>query len=162
MLEHPLVSIIWRIRSMVPSLGSSGTSFLKQLLNFAWHSLCWCPTLLLSRFCPQNTCCINFIAHAGLPCVCSLYNHGDLGTVQLWNSCVLITALSTVSWWNLHASSWAYFLYPNLAGTHACVSSAWEENCVLCSAFWSSIHTSHKQACAEMIIWMFISYLKHF
>lgn len=144
---------------MVGSLGSSGTSHLKHLLNFAWHSLCWCPALLLSPFCPQSPCYVNFIAHAGLPCVCSLCSHGDLDTVQLWNSCVLKAGLS---WWNLLAISWAYFLYPNLAGTSACASRAWEENCMLCSAFWSSIHASHKQSCAEMIIWMFILYLKHF
>lgn len=160
-LEDPFVSIMWRIWSMVASLGSCGTSHLKLLLNFARHALCWCPALLLSPFCAQSPCCVSLIARAGLQWVCSLCNDGDVDTVQLWNSCVLMTGLSIVSWWNL-CVSWAYFLHPNLAGTPACASSAWEENCALCTAFWSSIHTFHKLACAEMIIRMFTLYLKHF
>ena len=54
------------------------------------------------------------------------------------------------------------FLYPNLTGTPACPSGAWEGNCALCSAFWSSVLTTHEEACAEMIIWTFTLHLKDF
>lgn len=142
------------------------------LPGFQWH-LTSQAALEFCQACPLLVPCIATVPLLyPKPILCQLYGSCwalvGVQPVQSWwfGYCAAVKQLCPRDW-HVHSvlekpAHFLGFLYPNRAGIPACASSAWEENCALCSTFWSSIHTSHKLACEEMILRVFTLYLKHF